>query len=214
VIARPFGIVETDQLLWTRQSVVDPLSVPRQRIVLGPGQQRRTADLANHLLEAVILRDLQLLGQGVDHMHPEGSLNDASEALGSPRCAPRGSNTSGPTSGNLSSASFGRAEKRAFTASSRSHKPGVCNARGQAVLRARRTRREVAAKTPAHQRNSLGVGFRAGQGVVHDRPNDVLPVGPHHEALLDQRPALPRAIQEQQVVPTAKCGREVEVHIS
>src|SRR5215204_1329445 len=76
MLSCPLGIVETNQLLLRRQSVVDSLGVPRQRVALGPGKERRAADLVNHLLEAVILGELQVLGQGAGSLHPEASLDN------------------------------------------------------------------------------------------------------------------------------------------
>src|SRR5918997_1554592 len=214
VIARPFGIVETNQLLLRRQSIVDPLGVPRQRIALGPGKQRRAADLASYLLEAVILGELQVLRQGADSLHPEASLDNGPakrwglldvlhDRLQHLRVDVR----------ELLQHVFREGRETGLRCFEHVPQAGVGYARGQAVLATRRAWGQVAPEADPHERDLLRVDLRARQGVVHHRLDDVLPVRAHDQALFDQHPALPRAVEKQQVVAAAEHGREIEVQL-
>src|SRR5215217_279006 len=163
VISCPFGIVETNQPLLRCQSVVDPLGVPRQRIALGPGQQRRTADLANHLLETVILGDLQVLGQGADPMHPEASLdNGPAKRWGLLDVLYERLQHLWVDVRELLQHVFREGREAALQSFEHVPHTGVGDAHGQAMLAARRARGQVAPEADPHDRDLLRVDLRTG----------------------------------------------------
>jgi hypothetical protein len=70
----------------------------------------------------------------------------------------------------------------------------VGDAGGEAVLFARGARCEVRAEARPDQRHSVRVAVAVAERVVDDGPDDVLPVRPQCEPLLDQCAALSGAV--------------------
>ncbi|MFT4039216.1 MAG: molybdopterin-dependent oxidoreductase [Thermomicrobiales bacterium] len=82
------------------------------------------------------------------------------------------------------------------------------------VLETGGARGEVAAEAPARQHHFRRVDLGAGEGVVDDRGDDVLPVRAKVHVVDDQVAALPGAIVQQHVVATLNGGRrEREEHL-
>ena len=76
----------------------------------------------------------------------------------------------------------------------------VGDAGGEPVLLAGRARGEVRAEARPDQRDACRVNLRAVERVIEDGPNDILPVRPERESLLDQSAALAGAVKGERVV--------------
>ena len=80
----------------------------------------------------------------------------------------------------------------------------------QSMLRTRGTWSEVASQAPPDECHPRRVHIATSGDEVDDGGDDVLPVGAHRQALLDQRSALAGAVEHQRVVAARQCGRAVE----
>jgi len=72
--AGAFGCGEAHQGPGTLQRGMQLLREARDRIAFRPGHQRGAADLFSAPPEAVVAGDPEVIGEGIEAMHPEGQL--------------------------------------------------------------------------------------------------------------------------------------------
>ena len=85
------------------------------------------------------------------------------------------------------------------------HHPGIGDGGGEAVLEGGGARHPVAGLADAEEREAGGVDVGAGEGEVDDRGDHLLPVEAERQAVLVERRALARAVEDQRV-PAALDG--------
>ncbi|MNT17193.1 hypothetical protein D3C72_1523310 [compost metagenome] len=91
---------------------------------------------------------------------------------------------------------------------------GVGDACGQAMLLGCGARRKVTTQAPAAEHDAFRIDDVELQREVDHRRDDGFPIGAQIQALLNQHLALPRSIENQAMVATARCrhgGREIKI---
>ena len=203
--AGAFGFGEAHQGPGTLQRAMQLLREARDRIAFRPGHQRGAADLFRAPPEAVVAGDPEVIGEGIEAMHPEGPLEGPVQGWIGADLALQGFEIGG---GDLGQAFAHGRRERQVRPQRLEEIPlaGVGDAGRKPVLPAGCTGRQIAAETPADQRHPLRVHLRAGERVVDHRAHHVLPVGAEHQALVDEGSALAGAVEGEAVVAAAHGG--------
>src|SRR5271155_5135656 len=202
MLASAFCVREGHELLLASEGVEQYFRVGGDVVVLGRANQRRAGDLAREPFERIVASHFKVV--------------ERSRYVVNQHSAPQSPSARRMAEHRIEYASQDRGSKRALPGQSSPQKsrhpiPGGFEQRvltrirdqcGEARLSAGAARREIAAETESHQRDSIGVDVGARDQVIDHRANDIFPIRPEVKSLFDERRTLAGAVEGDAIVAT------------